>query len=261
MDLAYLRKELKLPLCVLQKTIIASNADDKCWIDCLESPIADYVKHFEKRPLRYKTLGFCCYNESACVVEFSSETKFKPVVELLKDYAEEIAFKTLNKTFCENVEDIEKDLIVMLGENVKLSKFWLLEQSNVSPKNCYYYTPNNRVASFVMLEGGDNLNVSVMAKVIAKNALFYYGEYLQYLARIEYQIVNADEEVLKKRLEEKKIDFVSFLLSKPLLFTEKGIDWRANFQTTIKQYLCNETKLLKCSAPILIKEIKLWGFE
>ncbi|MBR5154539.1 MAG: hypothetical protein IKW58_02320 [Alphaproteobacteria bacterium] len=264
MELKDLRKELKLPVSVLKNTIDRTTNSQKSWVNTLDTSIEEYAKKLKNRTLNYLTFGSCISDNGVCVIGFNSETNGKFAALTLAKMAEKIAIEVLKNQkqikpmeLLQTFAYVQDDLIAQLGENILLSYVYLDSKNGISPLNTSYYSPNNHIGCVATLEGGDNLDVSKIAKIVAQNAVCYYGDFWETYKSIRKMCSDITDENFKKYLP----DFVSYLLKQPLFFSDEGIAcdlWgRKKSQISIKDFLDQKSEALGTNNNLVLQNVKI----
>ena len=265
MELKDLRMELKLPVCVLKDTIDRTTNSQKNWVNALDTSVQEYAKKFKNRTLNYQIFGASVSEQGVCVVGFNSESNAKFMTVSLAKMAEKIAIQILKDyAFLGPTELIkmftyvQDDLIALFGENILLSHVYLDTKKGITPLNTSYYSPNNHIGCIATISGGESVDVSKIAKIIAQNAICYYGDFWDRYKSMRKMCSDITEENFKEYFP----DFVSHLLKQPLFFSDKGIAYdlwsRKNSQITIKDLLDQKSDAIGTNNNLILQNVKIY---
>ena len=231
MDIKRLRKETGLPFLLLKKIIDEHKLSNSRNVDRLfRKYMSEYADQFKERATKYSTFSYYSLYNRYAVVEILSETNNRELTEILSEFATSIARRLIFNEYLPNLDKEFCELRCKFGENIKLGKTIVLEKS-FSQKVFGFYTLkqnnkrvcNNRLCAVTIETQEMSLQLSYLegiAKLIAKNAMFYYGEYLE------------------TRKEFTNLDFIDFLHKKHLLFCDDYVNVPSLAKTiTIAQHL------------------------
>ncbi len=208
MDIKTLRKETKLPFLLCKKIVDEYKQSNSRNVDRLfRKYIQEYADQLKDRKTRHSTYGYHHLYSSYAVVEILSETNNRELTEILSDFATSIARKIILNGYTPDLEKEFCALRAMLGENIQLGKISVIEKSFSQKFFGFYKTKkNNENLCAVIIETQEatlqSSYLDKIAKLIAKNAMFYYVEYLD------------------AREKASNLDFIKFLRNKHLLFCD-----------------------------------------
>lgn len=225
MDLKTLRNETNLPFGVLKKIISENKKSKSKNVERLfRKYMGEFADKFSQRETRYKTYGYFCQFGSYAVVEILSETNTKELTELLSRFAKDLAQKLVSTGSLPNLDKYFIELKCMFGENIKLGNVAIERGAFTTNIRGAYQLNGNKLCIVTVSSDSGTTELSylkMIAKLVAKNAIFYYGEY--------------------KSLQNKRVCFRDFLYGKPLLFCDDYANFSYNMRknVTIKDHLYN----------------------
>ena len=208
MEIKTLRKETGFPFLLLKKIVDEYKKSNSRNVDRLfRKYMQEYSNQFKDRETRFSTYGYHYLYSSYVVVEILSETNSRELINILSDFATSTARKIIFNGYTPDLEKEFCELRCRFGENIQLGKISTIEKS-FSQKIFGFYKPkkNSDKLCAVIIETQEatfqSSYLEVIAELIAKNAVFYYGEYLE------------------ARKDVSNLDFIKFLRNKHLLFCD-----------------------------------------
>ncbi len=237
----------------VKKALEEAGGDKDKAIENLRKAGAKIAAKKSERSTKEGVISFVKEGNKISVVGLNCETDFvarnENFIEAVNNFAKELLEKGKNefKTFAE--DKIKDELIVKIGENMQLADFDIFEGETIG----IYLHSNNKVASVVVLEGGNE----ELAKDIAMHATAMSPKYLS-PEDVTEDTINKEKEIYTEQLKKE---------GKPEDIIEKIMDGKvAKFYTEVcllKQTFVKDDKktieeLLKDNDAI-VKEYKYFS--
>lgn len=180
----------------VKKALEEANGDKEKAIENLRKAGAKIAAKKSERSTKEGIISFVKEGNKISVVGLNCETDFvarnESFIEAVNNFAKELLIKGKEefKTFAE--DKIKNELIVKIGENMQLADFDIFEGETIG----IYLHSNNKVASVIVLEGGNE----ELAKDIAMHATAMAPKYLS-SEDITEEVINKEKEIYTEQLK------------------------------------------------------------
>ncbi len=265
MDLKVLRKEYKLPLCILQDAVkLSQHAAMTFSSDNLNNEEVDlkkllgncarhYVQKLPCLPLKTVVYGTALAKKQVAVVKLvcSSERRMSCIVDIANTLAQE--------ALVNGKDDV-------LNKNTNLSAASLGERFQIeavdifSFEDCIYglYCHKNRLVGIAQISAADIPEakrplVNHVAENLAKHAVYYYGAYL---SREKHISINDGGVIETLFYKTESPDFSDFILALPYVISDGIVSARPRHffhrgwsYPTLAEYLTESSRILQQKIP------------
>lgn len=265
MDLKVLRKEYKLPLCILQNAVKLSqhaamtfSGDNQInkKVDLkqlLENCACDYVQKLPRLPLKTVVYGIASAKKQIAIVKLlcSSERCMSCIVDIANTLAQEALVNGKDNVLNRNINL----LAASLGERFQIEAADIFSLEDCI---CGLYCHKNRLVGIAQISAADIPEakrplVNHVAENLAKHAVYYYGAYL---SREKHISINNGGLIETLFYKTESPDFSDFILPLPYVISDGIVSARPRHffhrgwsYPTLAEYLTESSRILQQKIP------------
>lgn len=265
MDLRVLRKEYKLPLCILQNAVQLSQHAAMIFSDdnqnnkevdlqqLLGNCASHYVKKLPYLPLKTVVYGIASAKKQIAVVKLlcSSERRMPCIVDIANTLAQEALVNGKDNVLNRNINF----LAASLGERFQIEAADIFSLEDCI---CGLYCHKNRLVGIAQISAADIPEakrplVNHVAENLAKHAVCYYGAYL---SREKHISINNGGLIETLFYKTESPDFSDFILALPYVISDGIVSARPTHffhrgwsYPTLAEYLAESSRILQQKIP------------